>query len=97
MFHFPFLLIALFYQFQAVFLNLNRLIPDNLFKTLLYIFQVKGSILILTSSSFSLLITTNIAFHKYDRPTLVFPGIFIALVPTLCVGTHIGRSASSAL
>ena len=33
----------------------------------------------------------------YDRPTLVFPGIFIALVPTLCVGTHIGRSASSAL
>ena len=36
-------------------------------------------------------------FIYYDRPTLVFPGIFIALVPTLCVGTHIGRSASSAL
>jgi hypothetical protein len=30
----------------------------------------------------------------YDRPTLVFPGIFIALVPTLCVGMHHGRSAS---
>ena len=31
---------------------------------------------------------------NYDRPTLVFPGIFIALVPTLCVGMHPGRSAS---
>jgi len=30
----------------------------------------------------------------YDRPTLVFSGIFIAFVPTLCVGMHPGRSAS---